>query len=87
MPRFGPPHCALSVYVHIATIGLVFALFSQIDHLNQASTERGEEGGEDNVAGNMSDRRVVGSWVADQKSNSPTTFAHKTYCGTLYPTD
>jgi linoleoyl-CoA desaturase len=57
---------ALAVYVHIATIGLVFALFSQINHLNEASIERGD----DNVSANISDPRVVGSWAADQVETS-----------------
>jgi fatty acid desaturase len=57
---------ALAVYVHIATLGLVFALFSQINHLNEASIERGD----DNVSGNMSDPRVVSSWAADQETSN-----------------
>jgi linoleoyl-CoA desaturase len=33
------PRAVLSIYLHIATLGLVFAFFSQINHLNEPSLE------------------------------------------------
>jgi hypothetical protein len=69
--------CQLAVYVHIATLRLVFALFSQINHyLNEASIERRV----DNTSECRSDPRVVGSWAA-VKSKRPMTFARKAHCG------
>jgi hypothetical protein len=65
---------ASTLYVIIATLRVAFALFSQINHLHEFSIERGD----DTVSGNISDPRIVGSWVADQAETSNNLLAELT---------
>jgi fatty acid desaturase len=55
---------ALAIYVHITTIGLIFSLFSQINHLNEPSMELMTS------RSSKRDPRALHSWAADQVETS-----------------
>jgi fatty acid desaturase len=59
----------LAVFVHISTLGIVFAIFSQINHLNESSIGRNMD---DRAlsANNKRDPRLVDSWAAAQVETS-----------------
>ena len=52
---------ALAIYTHLTTIGLIFSLFSQINHLNEPSME---------LTISKRDPRALHSWAADQVETS-----------------
>eukprot|EP00980_Cylindrotheca_fusiformis_P011704 scaffold2783_cov129-Cylindrotheca_fusiformis.AAC.5 len=58
----------LSVYVHMATVGVVFAIFSQINHLNEISVESDMESRSSNSTPSKSITK--GSWAAAQVETS-----------------
>jgi fatty acid desaturase len=51
----------LAIYIHLTTIGLIFSLFSQINHLNAPSME---------LTRSKRDPRALHSWAADQVETS-----------------
>jgi fatty acid desaturase len=67
----------LSMYLHVATLGLTFALFSQINHLNEHSlqsdmysrTARAREA-ESPSTSSRRDSRIASSWAAAQVETS-----------------
>jgi linoleoyl-CoA desaturase len=58
----------LSVYVHIATVGVVFAIFSQINHLNELSLEADMESR--TSTSRPRDGIIKESWAAAQVETS-----------------
>jgi hypothetical protein len=58
----------LAIYVLLTTIGLVFSLFSQINHLNEPSME---------LTISKRDPRALQSWAADQQVETSNNFAIK----------
>jgi hypothetical protein len=73
----------LSIYLHVGTLGIVFALFSQINHLNEPSLESDMDSralptndtapaSSPQQENQQSDRdsRLVGSWAAAQVETS-----------------
>jgi fatty acid desaturase len=59
---------ALAIYVHLTTIGLIFSLFSQINHLNEPSMELLLT--TINKQQRDRDPRALHSWAADQVETS-----------------
>jgi hypothetical protein len=58
----------LAIYVLLTTIGLVFSLFSQINHLNEPSME---------LTISKQDPRALQSWAPDQQVETSNNFAIK----------
>ncbi|VEU44250.1 unnamed protein product [Pseudo-nitzschia multistriata] len=64
---------ALATYIHIATIGITFAFFSQINHLNEHSLETdmvSREKQYKKLDSNKQDPRLASSWAAAQVETS-----------------
>ena len=59
---------AVAVYLHITTIGIVFAIFSQINHLNEPSLELDMETRKTSTASRS--KMVQDSWAAAQVETS-----------------
>ena len=62
------PKALLAIYVHIASIGLTFAFFSQINHLNEPSIVRSLKS--DNNVESKRHPIAVNSWAASQIETS-----------------
>lgn len=70
-----------AIYIHIATLGLVFAVFSQINHLNELSlmsdmASRNEN--KEKSQHSSKDPRLLGSWAAAQVETS-NNFASESF--------
>eukprot|EP00751_Fragilariopsis_kerguelensis_P011676 CAMPEP_0170771026 /NCGR_PEP_ID=MMETSP0733-20121128/7819_1 /TAXON_ID=186038 /ORGANISM="Fragilariopsis kerguelensis, Strain L26-C5" /LENGTH=589 /DNA_ID=CAMNT_0011112717 /DNA_START=54 /DNA_END=1823 /DNA_ORIENTATION=- len=65
---------ALAIYLHVATLGITFALFSQINHLNETSLESDMDSRQRQlIPGKESknqDPRLIHSWAASQIETS-----------------
>eukprot|EP00536_Pseudo-nitzschia_multiseries_P017560 jgi/Psemu1/264380/estExt_Genewise1Plus.C_16250008 len=75
MTHESPRKAAFASYIHVATLGIIFALFSQINHLNEPSLEadldtreqqRQQHKQSQGKGGAKRDPRLEGSWGAAQ---------------------
>jgi fatty acid desaturase len=61
------PRALAAVVLHVATSGLIFAFFSQINHLNEPSLDTEERKRQQE---SREDSRLVNSWAVDQIETS-----------------